>query len=347
MELQQLITVIIPTLNGSNLLESCISSFILTVRSSNYELIVVDDGSDKEEKEKIRSLACKYRIKVIEMPSRKSYARAVNAGLQAASGNYVLLLNNDVVFQQTGWLNRMLKTAEAAGNIGIVGCRLLYPDGTIQHAGGALFAPEHYEHLYRGKPGDFPKACLIYDVASVTGALMLIKREVLNEIGFLCEDYQLSYEDVDFCLRARQAGWRVVYCGTAIAIHKEGSTRGRRREDKPEQWYEEELQSHQTFWTRWHEYDLVRPLAYLTLFFFLCETSNPDINQKLVNLMAGLREQGCRIEVEKIDCEGAILFADNRKLASVWNRHPFPQDVHVCINMASRLVSKPKFYQNS
>lgn len=372
---QPLVSVIMPTLNGSELVAGCISSFIQTVRHVPCEWIVVDDGSGQEEREKIRNLAFLYGFKLIEMPSRNSYAKAVNAGLKVAAGKYVLLLNNDVVFQQPGWLQRMLKTAEAARNIGIVGCRLLYPDGTIQHAGGILLPGERYEHLYRGQQGDYPKARLIYDATAVTGALMLIKREVLADVGFLCEDYLLSYEDVDFCLRARRAGWRVVYCGTAAAVHDEGSTRGRHREDKPDEWYEEELRSHVTFWTRWKNYESVRPLRNLTLIFVLSKRCYLPSAQKITNLTAGLREHGCQIYLEKVDelnsavvsslanlksaGNGAIFTNDeaiarelskNRPLplpviridANRWKRPPYPQNVHIWINRASRHGGKPK-----
>lgn len=245
------ISVIIPTLNGAELVESCVSSFIQTVNRIDYELIVVDDGSQQEEKEKMRILSSKYSFRCIELPTRNSYAKAVNTGIKDATGEYVLLLNNDVVFRQADWLYHMLITAENSWNIGIVGCRLLYPNGTIQHAGGILLPDERYDHLYRGKEGNLHEACLVYDVEAVTGALMLIKKKVIEDIGLLCEDYPLSYEDVDYCLRARQRGWRVVYCGKAFAVHNEGATRGRNRDEKPNEWYTEEWQSHITFWTRW------------------------------------------------------------------------------------------------
>ncbi|UFJ42516.1 glycosyltransferase family 2 protein [Brevibacillus humidisoli] len=295
------ISVIIPTLNHSELLEICISSFSQTAAHEQYELIVVDDGSEQAEKERIRLLSSQYDCTLLELPIRQSYAKAVNMGLRAASGNYILLLNNDVAFEQSDWLRLMLNTAQQAWNIGIVGCRLLYPDGTIQHGGGILYPQRHYDHLHRGRPGDEPAALLTYDVPAVTGALMLIKKEVLDDIGLLSEDYLLSFEDVDFCLRARQSGWRVVYCGQAAAIHDEGSTRGSSREKKPDSWYQEELRSLITFWSRWQHYSSISPLQSWTLLFALDKQLSYPSEQIMTKLISGLREHGCSIHLESVN----------------------------------------------
>lgn len=372
-----MLSVIIPTLNGSKLVESCISSFKKTVPHSDYELIVVDDGSTLEEKEKLRSLAARNDLKLVEIMSRGGYAKAVNAGLNVATGSYLLLLNNDVVFQQSGWLDYLLATAEAVWNIGIVGCRLLYPDNSIQHAGGILLTGERYDHLHRNKKGDYPKAGLICDVESVTGALMLIKREVFNEIGLLSEDYLLSYEDVDYCLRARQAGWRVVYCGQAAAVHDEGSTRGKIREDKPDDWYEEELRSHITFWTRWRNNPLTKPLGYIFIAFILGKNSDLPSNQTIVDLISGLKEQGCQVYLKKVEVSNAnreirsllgnhdhikcgAVFTNDLSIERIldqdplvtlpiyhisseqWDLFPYPQNVYELINKTSQCLIQPK-----
>lgn len=308
-----LVSVLIPTLNGAELLAACLASFVKTVDRIPYELIVIDDGSEQEQKARVKSAAIRYGCKLIERPSRGGYAKAVNEGIQHASGQYVLLLNNDVRFHQSGWLDLLLQTADSASNIGIVGCRLLYPDHTIQHAGGTLLPGVIYDHLYRGEREDHPVAAMTYDIASVTGALMLIKREVLDDIGRLSEEYLLSYEDVDYCLRARQAEWRVVYCGKSAAIHNEGSTRGRTRNEKPDAWYQEELQSHTRFWLKWKDHGSVKPLKSMCCWFVLHESFyrlNCDGHDKLTE---GLREQGCRVEVEVIADSETVSFSSLMK----------------------------------
>lgn len=310
------------------------------------------------------------------MQSRGGYAKAVNAGLQRTTGNYVLLLNNDVVFQQTDWLERMWQTAESAWNIGIVGCRLLYPDKTIQHAGGKLLPGQLYEHLYRYMPENFPGAELIYDVESVTGALMLVKRKVIDEIGFLNEEYLLSHEDVDYCLHARQAGWRVVYCGSAVAVHDEGSTRGKNRKDKPDPWYYEELQSYTKFWLKWKNHHLARPLPQLHLIFVLEMQFYHARKQTVDSLIAGLQEQGCKVQsiltenkksydrLSNRQCfkqdEQYVIFTNERGLPiqvknklsmhipvlfiekNGWNQDPYPQNVHRFLNLASIYIKSSK-----
>lgn len=252
-----LVSVVIPTLNGSRLTERCLSSFARTVQGIDCELIVVDDGSEEGEKERLRALASAYGSRLIELPQRSGFARAVNAGLRAAAGRHLLLLNNDIYFHEPDWLGAMLRTMNEGQRVGIVGCRLLYSDLTIQHGGGALSLEEGHIHLHRGKPADAPEAGLSYDAVSVTGAVMLVRREVTDDIGLLSEDYPLSYEDVDFCLRARKAGWRVVYCGRAAAIHDEGSTRGMTLEDKPAAWHAEERESYRLFWSRWADDEFI------------------------------------------------------------------------------------------
>lgn len=368
--LKPLLSVIIPTLDGSILTEKCISSFIPTMQGIHYELIVVDDGSGLEELEKMRSLTSKYNCKLIELPQRNGYAKAINAGMRVSSGRYILLLNNDIYFHEMNWFHTMIQTMEEAWNIGIAGCRLLYPDSTIQHGGGALSPIEGHTHLHRGKPADCLEASLNYDVVSVTGAVMLVKREVIEEIGILCEDYPLAYEDVDYCFRARQAGWRVVYCGKAAAIHEEGSTRGRSLEEKLNKWYHEELQSHDIFWRRWANYSSLRPLSYLKMVFILSNRNYLPPHPRLVSLLHGLNEQGCQVQLRVItdaaedqvqnqtSLDNGVIFTNDLEACQEisenqyatfniieineddWNLNPSPQDVHLCMNRASHYIRK-------
>lgn len=300
-----LISVILPTLNGSDRLKRCLSSFFHTVRRRNIEFIVVDDGSDPVEKSRIRKMARTYGVQLLENEKRQSYAISVNRGIQKATGDYLLFLNNDIVFHQPDWIHRLIQTSQEAKNIGVVGCRLVYPDQTLQHAGGVLKRDYRYVHLFRGKPKNYKPARCTYDVVSVTGALMLIKREVVTDIGGLCEDYPLSYEDVDFCLRARQTGWRIVYCGSCWAVHEEGVTRGRVPEEKPEPWYEEEVRSHAIFWNRWIDHEQIRPMTSYSVDLLL-NTKRLLSFIPWVHFITGLREQGVRVKVHAFDREVPI-----------------------------------------
>lgn len=372
-------SVIIPTLNHPDLLAACIASFRQTVPPHDCELIIVDDGSGQAESGQIRLMAAEYGCRLIRHDRRLGFARAVNAGIRAAAGEYILLVNNDIVFTQEGWLGQLIGTAEQSGNIGIVGCRLLYGNGTIQHAGGILFPHKHYDHLFRGMPADFGPAQMTYEVPAVTAALMLIKKQVIADIGLFAEEYPLSFEDVDYCLRARKAGWRVVYTGKAAAQHDEGSTRGNKAERKPPAWEREELQSYQLFWSRWLPFQSIKPLdGIAVLIAWECTEEERD-GHVIAVIRQSLAEMGCRtfLEIspeinrgqlasfckntmEQHAIASAVILTNTDAVqrradpasieaipvvaveAHLWTEGPTPEDMYRMVNLVSAALDLPK-----
>lgn len=240
-----LVSIIIPNINRADLVQKCISSLKTITQDVNYEIIVVDDGSTQEEKIKLQNLSKELNFNLILKDNNTGFSAAINSGIKAASGKYIVLANNDIIFIQHDWLKEMINTANLDQRIGIVGCRLLYLDNRIQHAGMSFnLNRENFEHDYQFQPADFPPALEVKPVPFVTGGLMLIRRETIDEIGLFDETFFVACEDVDYCLRAREARWIVMYCGRAKAIHLEGATRGNTPQNKVQVWYQKELEGY-------------------------------------------------------------------------------------------------------
>jgi glycosyltransferase involved in cell wall biosynthesis len=186
---------------------------------------------------------------VIESEHNEGFAANVNRGLRATDPLLdVVVLNSDME-ARPGWLACLQYAASQEDDVAIVGARLLYPDGRIQFAGTArnLGAPEWFDHRYRFKPGDWGPAALPGPVLAVTGACMYVRRAAIERIGLLDERYPMAYEDVDWCLRAWEAGMRVMYFPGASLYHHESVTRGT---DVGER----ERESQRVFWERWGEF---------------------------------------------------------------------------------------------
>jgi GT2 family glycosyltransferase len=173
----------------------------------------------------------------------KSFAYANNLAIKRCNNDFYLLMNNDILLN-TNTIAAMLGVLSRESKVGICGTRLLFPDGTIQHCGVAFgqgrTGPYHW---LRKQPVQLaPKGD--QEFQAVTGACMLIRREVWEELGGLDEEYPFGLEDIDFCLRARQVGWRVICSNSTASLHFEASTPGREQLDIP---------SRKLFMQRWRE----------------------------------------------------------------------------------------------
>lgn len=252
-----MISVIIPTINHVDLVKQCVHSLRKTVTDIIYEMIVVDDGSPTHIQDQLKGWANVEGVHFIPKPTNGGFSSTVNEGIRKAKGEHFLLINNDIIFQETGWLEKMVKLITSEPRIGIVGARLLYPDQTIQHAGTYPAKNRFFNHRFRGYPADYAPALAVEEFHAVTGALMLIKKEVIEEIGSFSEEFFIAFEDVDFCYRAKQKGWKVMYCGTASAVHLEGKTRGTRLSNKNRIWRRKELEARRLFWQKWG--DTIQP----------------------------------------------------------------------------------------
>jgi GT2 family glycosyltransferase len=213
------ISAIVLTWNGVAYIEECLAS-LLAQDCADLEVLVVDNGSADGTPELV---AGRFPdVKLIRNERNLGFAAGNNCGLRAASGDLLLLLNQDVKVQP-GFLACLARTCEEPA-VGIAGGKLLYPDGTIQHAGGYLYGPRgETGHVGRHAPDD-GRFDQVADADFVTAAALAIRRTALAQIGPLDEGFAPAYyEDVDWCYRARAAGWRVVYQPGAVAMHHEST----------------------------------------------------------------------------------------------------------------------------
>ena len=194
-------------------------------RRDRVHIIVADDASGPEH---LAALPRIEGIEVIAGETNGGFAVNVNRGLRAADPEHdVVLLNSDVV-PLRDWLACLQHAVSGDRPAGIAGAKLLYPDNRIQYAGTIrnARAPEWFDHRYRGKPADWGPADVAGPTLAATGACMYIRRDVLDTVGLFDEAYGMGYEDVDYCLRAWQAGYEVAYVPAARLYHHESATRG-------------------------------------------------------------------------------------------------------------------------
>jgi GT2 family glycosyltransferase len=231
-----LVSIIIPTRNGFDLIRQCIESILSKTDYDNYEIIVIDNNSDDLETlnyfEKIQSYS---NIRVIKDVRPFNYSQLNNAGVDQANGEFVALLNNDVEVISKTWLVEMLSHAAQPG-VGAVGARLWYPNNTLQHGGVTIgiagWAGHSHKGFYKG-PGYVGRMALTSNFSAVTGACMLIRKKLYVDVGGLnSTELQVACNDVDLCLRLVRQGYRNVFTPYADLYHHESATRG--LEDTPE-----------------------------------------------------------------------------------------------------------------
>lgn len=230
-----LVSLIIPTRNGVRILRQCVESITEKTDYPNYEILVVDNGSDdRETLGYLRMLEQNGTARVIRDDRPFNYPALNNGAVRHAKGEIVGLLNNDVEVISASWLSEMVSHARRP-EIGAVGARLWYPNDTLQHGGVILVcgvAGHAHKYLPRGEYGYFGRAVLIQNYSAVTAACLVMRKEVFLEVGGLDENLAVAFNDVDFCLRIQQAGYRNLWTPYAELYHHESLTRG--HENSPE-----------------------------------------------------------------------------------------------------------------
>lgn len=225
------VTIIIPTRNGYTLLKRCIDSVCSKTRYSNYDLLVMDNGSDDDKTLRyLQELETEATAKVIRDSQPFNYSALNNRAAAIANGEILCLLNNDIEVISEGWLTEMVALA-VRPETGAVGAMLFYPDDTIQHAGTLLGLGGVAGHLYRGATrntnGYMGRAGLTQNISAVTAACLVVRKAVFLEVGGLNEaNLAIAFNDVDFCLRLQENGYRNVWTPFAELYHHESATRG-------------------------------------------------------------------------------------------------------------------------
>jgi O-antigen biosynthesis protein len=240
------VTLIIPTRNERSLLERCISSILKLTTYPNYDIIIIDNGSDDariiDYFEELRQIA-NIQIKRDDRPF--NYSMINNTAAASASGSIIGLINNDIEVISPDWLTEMVSLAVQPG-VGAVGARLWYPNDTIQHAGVIIgiggVAGHAHRFLKRGVAGYFGRAALIQSFSAVTGACLVVCKDLYIRVGGLNEDLAIAFNDIDFCLKLRQMGYRNLWTPYAELYHHESASRG--VDDTPQQRSRFEAEAH-------------------------------------------------------------------------------------------------------
>ncbi|HVF70004.1 MAG TPA: glycosyltransferase [Chthoniobacterales bacterium] len=231
-----LVTVIIPTRDRVELLERCVESLRAKTDYEALEIIVVDNGSTEEATRSFLSKAeAGGAVRVLPDTAPFNYSRLNNRAAALARGSLLLFLNNDTEADEPGWLTEMVSHA-VQPDVGAVGARLWFPNGTLQHGGVILglggVAGHAFTNIPRGHPGYFNRAMLQQNCSAVTGACLMVRKTVFVELGGFNEpDLGVTFNDIDFCLRLTAAGYRIVWTPYANLIHHESASRGHQRTD--------------------------------------------------------------------------------------------------------------------
>lgn len=222
---EPLVSIVIPAWNKWDFTFRCLVSLLEQTRGVAYETIVVDNGSTDETAVALPLLP---GIRAVRNAENLGFSRACNQGAALARGRYLLFLNNDTE-ARPGWLPPLLAPLERDPGIAVAGAKLLFPDGTLQHAGvGVAYAdplPVFPFHLDYRKPAGASTRPL--ELSAVTAACLLIRAEVFRELGGFDEAFLNGYEDMDLCFKVRESGRRVVYVPESVLVHHESVSDGR------------------------------------------------------------------------------------------------------------------------
>jgi glycosyltransferase involved in cell wall biosynthesis len=259
---EPLVSIIIPTKDKSELLKPCIDSILSNTTYSNWEIIIVDNGSEEEEtfhlfKHYQKQLGTDI-FKICHEPGPFNFSYLVNQGVKATQGDIILLLNNDTEVISSAWLEKMLGYAQREA-IACVGCKLLYDDETIQHAGvvsglGGVAGHSHVNFPVESF-GYVGRLTIVANYSATTAACMMIKRSLWEEVNGFDENIAVAFNDVDFCLKLLDRGYRHVVIPDVLMYHHESKSRG--IEDTPlkQQRFAKEVEILQTRWKKFIDAD--------------------------------------------------------------------------------------------
>ena len=225
-----MVSIVIPTRDRLSSLQKCLDSIFHKTDYQTYEVIVIDhESNDHETLEFLAALRKRDGVRVERIEGGFNYSRLNNRGVELARGSLIALLNNDVEVINDDWLSEMVSRAMQS-DVAMVGARLWYPNGTIQHGGVILgaggIAGHAHAGLRRDEPGYFARAHLAQDICAVTAACALVKRQAYLQVGGFDENLAVTFNDIDFCLRLREAGYWIVWTPYAELIHHESASRG-------------------------------------------------------------------------------------------------------------------------
>ncbi len=275
----KLVSIIIPTRDLGDTLDKCLTSIFEKTTYPNYEIILIDNGSQEQ---KTADIFAKWqqkepdRFKCYPFDVPFNYSKINNYGVDKAKGDYLLFLNNDTEVLTSDWIDAMVEQAQR-NSIGAVGAQLLYPDNTIQHAGVVMgiggVANHSHKHFSMNSPGYFGQIMTVNNYSAVTAACLMCRREVFETVGGFEEKLKVAFNDVDFCLKIVQKGYRNIYLPQVMLYHYESKSRG--YEDTPEKLirFHQEVEYMENKWKEFIKYD---------------PCYNPNLSKKLENFSIGI-----------------------------------------------------------
>lgn len=225
-----LISIIIPNKDHVEDLSRCIDSIINKSSYKNYEIIVVENNSTEEKTfEYYEKIKRDNKAKVCIWEDEFNYSAINNFGEEISKGEYIVLLNNDIEVISENWIEEMLMFAQRECT-GAVGCMLYYPDDTVQHAGVIVgiggIAGHAHKHFKRGEKGYCDRMAVVQNMSAVTAACMMTSRKCFEEVGGLDEQLKVAFNDIDYCMKLRKAGYDIIFTPFAEMYHYESISRG-------------------------------------------------------------------------------------------------------------------------
>lgn len=249
---EPLVSVIIPNKDEKDTLKKCLDSLLAKTEYRNFEILVVENNSETDEIfDYYREIDGRNGIHVVYWDREFNYSAINNFGAAQAKGEYLVCLNNDMEIMDGGWLSELLSHCQRPGT-GLVGARLYYPDDTIQHAGIIIgiggIAGSVFVGMKRSHTGYMHRESLQQDLSAVTAACWMVSREAFDAVGGFEEQLAVAFNDVDFCLRLREAGYLVVYNPYAELYHYESKTRGAEDTEEKVRRFQREIEYMRTRW---------------------------------------------------------------------------------------------------
>ena len=253
LETQPSVDLIIPTRDGLNVLKPCIDSILQRTDYANFHIYIVDNGSEKPETLAFfNSVTQDPRVEVVEYPGEFNYSAINNFAAERGQGDYIALVNNDIEVIEADWLRQMMAWAMQP-TVGIVGAKLLFGNGLVQHAGVTVGMGNAAGHIHRLEPrastGYQYRCAATQNMMAVTAACLITPRDVFEQIGGLDSDvFKVAYNDIDYCLKVEKSGLDIIWTPEAVLYHHESVSRGDDMSDKHIARYFRELAAFQKRW---------------------------------------------------------------------------------------------------
>lgn len=240
-------SIIIPVFNKVDYTLACLTALVSCKDTSSYEVIVVDDGSTDATPERVTAIK---GVRYTRNPSNEGFIGSCNRGAAFAQGEFLVFLNNDTAVQP-GWLDALLATFESYPDAGLVGAKLVYPNGVLQEAGGILYADGRGGNYGRFDAALDPRYNHVRKVDYCSGAAIAIRKALFDRLGRFDDRYRPAYyEDADLAMRVREAGYAVLYQPRSVVIHFEGVTSGTSESDGVKAY---QLRNREVFLQRWSQ----------------------------------------------------------------------------------------------